>query len=236
MSTPVLNITRSHDGLPSLRMLQEVEWYVRADGAALIKMDTGWGLAANPSSKVAVERVRVALRHAGSPIPIMCGSFPQLIFYAGELARPVERLFTEFAFSPRPITVVVPATSAYARKLAKNLGGEDLGLRLPASRTALSLCNHMASALTAPALGYPGGEIVRSFDDAYALVGEAMARLDEAVPWVAIREKDCFIGNTHPTVVGLESRGRVKEIRPGDVSIREVMEALQTLSPSEYRD
>lgn len=123
--------------------------------------DTLYGLAADPFSRVAVERVfSVKDRSAERALPLVAASAAQVRRHLGELSALGERLAARFW--PGPLTLVVAAPPTLAPGVASDL--LRVGVRVPAHDVTRALCEACGIPLTATSANISGQPATRDAD------------------------------------------------------------------------
>lgn len=143
---------------------------LEADGIVAYPTDTLYGLAVDPRSDVAVDRLFAAKgRPAGLAIPLIAASLEQ----AQELAA-----FTDVdlrlarAFWPGPLTLVLRPRQALASRVLA--GGKTVAVRVPANDIACALAAAFGFCITATSANRTGDAPARSADAALTALGDAI--------------------------------------------------------------
>jgi L-threonylcarbamoyladenylate synthase len=141
-----------------------------AQGVVAYPTDTLYGLAVDPRSDVAVERLfAVKGRPAGVAIPLIAASLEQ----AQELAA-----FTDAdvrlarAFWPGPLTLVLRPRQALSSRVLG--GGLTVAVRVPANNIACALAAAFGFCITATSANRTGDAPARSADAALTALGDAI--------------------------------------------------------------
>jgi L-threonylcarbamoyladenylate synthase len=194
-----------------------LERCIREGGVALFPADTVYGLAVDPESRSAVERLyRLKGRPATRPAAVMYFALERLLAALPELGdrtrAAVERLL------PGPVTLVVPNPRGRF-PLACGPTPERLGVRVPALTGALSPLRAVTVAvLQSSANLSAGADAARLADvDAAVRAGVDLALDGGELP------------GTPSTVVdlsGYEESGGVSVLREGALPVAAVLEAL----------
>ena len=186
---------------------------LRRGGIVAYPTDTLYGLAVDPRSDAAVERVvAVKERERSAAVALIAADVLQAqevgTFGASELAL-------ARAFWPGPLTIVVPA----AQDLSKRLSGDlnTVGVRVPAHAVARALAAAFGSCITATSANISGSTPSMTADEvAAALEGRIDAVLDGGpAP-----------GGPPSTIVEFAD-GRPVLRRSGAVAWNRVLESLQ---------
>ncbi|MEX2253263.1 MAG: L-threonylcarbamoyladenylate synthase [Thermoleophilaceae bacterium] len=197
--------------------VEEFERAIAAGGVGLFPADTVYGLACDPESSSAVERLfALKGRPATQPAAVMFftrdSALPSLTDLGDRTRAAAERLL------PGPFTLLVP-NAAHAFPLACGPQPEHLGIRVPALDGALAQLAALARPVLQSSANPSGGPDPRRLDD----VDEAIRRGADAV----------LDGGELPgrpsTVVDLtrfEETGTFEVVREGAVATRRVAELL----------
>ena len=186
---------------------------LRGGGVVAYPTDTLYGLAVDPRSNDAVERLfDVKGRDRSQAIPLIAADLDQAQL-AGRFAAAHLRLVE--AFWPGPLTVVVTATPALSRPVASSDG--TVGIRVPAHRLACELARAFGFCITATSANMSGEPASASPDVvARALAGRVDLLLDDgAAP-----------GGDPSTIVAVRD-GTPQLIRGGAVAWDRVLKSLQ---------
>jgi L-threonylcarbamoyladenylate synthase len=175
--------------------------------------DTLYGLAVDPRRDDALERVfDVKGREAGVAIPLIAADLAQAqeLGTFGELALRLAR-----AFWPGPLTIVVPASAAIARRALG--GGNTVGIRVPAHEVARALCRAAGTCLTATSANLSGTAAPPS---AQEIDPRLAARLD------AVLDAGPAPGGPPSTIVTVVSE-RPQLVRAGAIAWDRVLKSLE---------
>ena len=153
---------------PAAALLLDAAALIRAGGVVAIPTDTLYGLAADPLSAAAVERVFAVKGRSGErALPLVAADVRQIEEQLGRLPPVAHRLAS--VYWPGPLTLLVARPS---RLPADVTGGrEQVGVRVPAHAVARELCRVCGRPLTstsanvsgAPATADPD-EVARTLD------------------------------------------------------------------------
>ena len=198
---------------PDPAAIAEVAAIINSGGVVAFPTDTLYGLAVDPRSDAALERLfAVKGRDAGVAVPLIAADMSQAreVGTFGETELRLAR-----AFWPGPLTIVVPASSAVSRRA---LGGRDtVGIRVPAHEVATALCRSSTICLTATSAnrsGHPAPASVADIDP------ELLARID------AVLDAGPAPGGPPSTVVTIVS-GRPELVRAGAIAWDRVLKSLE---------
>ncbi|MBI3089120.1 MAG: threonylcarbamoyl-AMP synthase [Candidatus Tectomicrobia bacterium] len=166
MSSRILRVNADS---PSPDVLAEAARLVARGGVLLYPTDTLYGLGAAVREPAALARIFAAKRRPrGQPLPVIIGALEQLELLTPEL--PEERLRLLEALWPAPLTVILPARHDLPPLLLGN--GDSIAVRWPVAPLAGALCRLAATPVTATSANRSGAGNPRSFEAAYAQVGE----------------------------------------------------------------
>jgi L-threonylcarbamoyladenylate synthase len=125
---------------------------LRHDGVVAFPTDTLYGLAVDPRSAEAVERLfALKTRDRNVAVPLVASDLEQALM-AGELG-PRERRVAE-VFWPGPLSVVIPARPSIAE--ATRGGGSTIAIRVPAYAVARELAAAFGFCVTATSANTAG--------------------------------------------------------------------------------
>jgi L-threonylcarbamoyladenylate synthase len=162
---------------PDAAVLEEAAATILAGEIVAVPTDTLYGLAADPFSKSAVDRVFVAKkRSAERALPLIAADIAQIEAHLGRLSPDARRLAA--AFWPGPLTLLVPRSATMPEELTGGLA--QVGVRVPAHAVARELCRASGRPLTATSANTSGepasaepGEIARTLSGVVALLLDA---------------------------------------------------------------
>jgi L-threonylcarbamoyladenylate synthase len=184
---------------------------LRSDGLVAYPTDTVYGIAADPRSDIAIERVfALKGRDPGTAVPLIASDTEQAMA-AGELG-PRELRLAE-AFWPGPLSIVVPAKPMVSRAV---LGGrESIAVRVPAHPVARGLAAAFGFCITATSAN-PSG----------AAPAEAGDRVIEILPGVdLVLDAGRAPGGRPSTIVAFNDDGPVL-VRAGAIAWDRVIKLL----------
>jgi L-threonylcarbamoyladenylate synthase len=197
---------------PDAHSLGRAASIIRNGGLVAFPTDTVYGIAADPASEEAVERLYAAKgRAAGIAVPLIAGTIDQALA-AGLFAEADERLAR--AFWPGPLSIVVPASG----RIAARLRGEDgtVAVRVPDHAVARALALEFGGAITATSANLSGSPpAVDGREAAAALDGRVDATVDAG----------SSPGGPPSTIVRLTSDGP-RLLRAGAIAWERVLEFL----------
>lgn len=186
---------------------------LRGGGIVAYPTDTLYGLAVDPHSDAAVERVfAVKVRERSAAVALIAADVLQAQ-EAGEFGA--SELVLARAFWPGPLTIVVPA----ARGLSKRLSGDlnTVGVRVPAHAVARALAAAFGSCITATSANVSGNPPSMTSD-------EVATRLEGRID--AVLDAGPAPGGPPSTIVEFTD-GRPVLRRSGAVAWDRVLESLQ---------
>ena len=160
---------------PDARTIAVAVDILRRGGIVAYPTDTLYGLAVDPHSDGAVDRVfAVKARDRSAAVALIAADVLQAqqagTFGASELAL-------ARAFWPGPLTIVVPAAAALSKRLSGDLN--TVGVRVPAHAVARALAEAFGSCITATSANVSGDPPAMTADEvAAALDGRIDAVLD----------------------------------------------------------
>ena len=153
----------------NLRAFNDAVLILARGGIVAIPTDTLYGLAVDPLSRDAIERlIAVKGRPSERAIALIAADRAQVVADLGALPPIAEKLAS--AFWPGPLTLLVPRPAFLPAELT---GGTSLvGVRVPDDDTARELCRawgHVLTATSANLSGEPPSDdpdhVARVFDD-----------------------------------------------------------------------
>jgi L-threonylcarbamoyladenylate synthase len=184
---------------------------LRSGGLVAYPTDTVYGIAADPRSDLAVERVfALKNRDPGTAVPLIASDTEQAMA-AGEFG-PRELRLAE-AFWPGPLSIVVPAKPVLSRAV---MGARDsIAVRVPAHAVARGLAAAFGFCITATSAN-PSG----------ATPAEAADSVIEILPGVdLVLDAGRAPGGLPSTIVALEDDGPVL-VRAGAIAWDRVIKLL----------
>ena len=138
--------------VPEERVMQTAVEVLRQGGIVAYPTETVYGLAADPRSDSAVERLfAVKARDPSSPIALIAADTTQAE-RAGQFG-PVERRLAA-ALWPGALTIVVPASSELSSRLSAGIG--TVGVRVSGHAVARALARFFGSCITATSANRSG--------------------------------------------------------------------------------
>jgi L-threonylcarbamoyladenylate synthase len=150
---------------------------LRRGGIVAIPTDTLYGLAADPFSLVAVQRIfTIKDRAAERALPLVASSLEQVESRIGTLT-PLARRLAERHW-PGPLTLVVGAPDAIVAEVTG--GGPTVGVRVPAHEVTRALCEACGGPLTATSANLSGQPPTSDPDVVCQTLGERIDLLVDA--------------------------------------------------------
>jgi L-threonylcarbamoyladenylate synthase len=138
---------------PQRDAIEEAGKWIRNGGLVAVPTDTLYGLAADPFSAAAIERLfAVKGRAAERAVPLIAADAAQVTAQLGRLPAAGQRLAERFW--PGPLTLLVPATRALAAAVSGGTG--RVGVRVPAHGVARAICAAAGRPITATSANVSG--------------------------------------------------------------------------------
>lgn len=164
-------------GAPQRDAIEEAATWILRGGLVALPTDTLYGLAADPFSNAAVNRLFEAKgRAAERALPLIAADSAQVAGHLGHLSPEAKRLAARFW--PGPLTLLIAAPSTLAAAVTSGTGA--VGVRVPADEVARRICaacGHPVTATSANVSGQPGtadpDEVERSLGDRIDLLIDA---------------------------------------------------------------
>jgi L-threonylcarbamoyladenylate synthase len=186
---------------------------LRRGGIVAYPTDTLYGLAVDPHSDRAVDRVfAVKARDRSAAVALIAADVLQAqqagTFGASELAL-------ARAFWPGPLTIVVPAAPSLSKRLSGDL--DTVGVRVPAHAVARALAGAFGSCITATSANVSGGPPAMTADEVAAALREKIDAVLDGGP---------APGGPPSTIVEFAENRPVLR-RSGAVAWDRVLESLQ---------
>jgi L-threonylcarbamoyladenylate synthase len=198
---------------PDATVLVEAATLIRGGGVVAVPTDTLYGLAADPFSAVAVERVfAIKARSAERALPLMAADITQIESRLGPLPPAGQRLAA--AYWPGPLTLLVPRPSTLAADVTGGL--DQVGVRVPAHAVARALCRACGNLLTATSANLSGAPASADPDEVARTMGEGVGLLLDAGPTA---------GGPPSTIVDVSGRV-IRLVRPGAIPWDDVQACL----------
>jgi L-threonylcarbamoyladenylate synthase len=193
--------------------LAEAVNVLRLGGIVAYPTDTLYGLAADPASDAAMERLfDVKRRDRTQPIPLIAADVEQACA-AGEFGSDELRLAR--SFWPGPLAVVVPARASLSKLAVAD--DETVAIRVPAHLLARELASAFGACITATSANLSGHPATVSPDDVAETLGD---RID------VLLDGGAAPGGAPSTIVSLRN-GAVTLIRAGAIAWERVLESLK---------
>jgi L-threonylcarbamoyladenylate synthase len=187
---------------------------LRQGGVVAVPTETLYGLAADATSGIAVQRVFEIKRRARDvAIPVIAADRAQVERWVGTLTVAGERLAD--AFWPGPLTLVVRAAPGLPRALLG--GGHTVAVRVSSHPIARALARAVGRPITATSANRSGGEPA-------ARPGDVLRELGAAID--AIVDAGACVGGAPSTIVDVT--GDVPRlVRAGAVPWERVLKCLE---------
>jgi L-threonylcarbamoyladenylate synthase len=207
-----MRIIRVDAAAPRAAEVAQAAEIMRAGGVVAYPTDTLYGLAVDPFSDDAVERLFAAKgRDRSAAVPLVAATIDQALTAGAFGAREI-RLAA--AFWPGPLAIVVPARGALSRALLG--GGSTIAIRVPAHPVARALAAAFGACITATSANVSGASPATTAVEAAALGDRVDAVVDAgAAP-----------GGPASTIVQLADDGP-RLVRAGAVAWERVLESLE---------
>lgn len=198
---------------PDAASLEEAAAIINAGGIVAMPTDTLYGLAADPFSPAAIERVFAAKgRAAERALPLVAADIRQVEQQLGVLPPDGRRLAA--AYWPGPLTLLLPRPSTMPEGLTGGL--ELVGVRVPAHAVTRDLCRASGRLLTATSANPSGEPASADPDEVARRMGDRVALLLDA---------GMTPGGPPSTIVDV-SGAVVRLVRPGAIPWDEVQTCL----------
>jgi len=198
---------------PDAASLQEAAAVIKAGGIVAMPTDTLYGLAADPFSTAAVERVFAAKgRAAERALPLVAADIAQVEEQLGALPPDGRRLAA--AYWPGPLTLLLPRPSTMPEAVTGGLA--HVGVRVPAHAVARDLCRACGCLLTATSANPSGAPASADPDDVERSMGQGVALILDA---------GLTPGGPPSTIVNV-SGDVIRLVRPGAIPWEEVQACL----------
>jgi L-threonylcarbamoyladenylate synthase len=138
---------------PAPAAIEKAAASIREGGVVAFPTDTLYGLAVDPFSPQAVQRV-LALKNrpAERALPLIAADMTQVTGQIGELPTLARKLAERFW--PGPLTLLVPAPEAL--RATVTAGSDKVGIRIPDHAVARALCRASGRPLTATSANISG--------------------------------------------------------------------------------
>jgi len=188
---------------------------LRGGAVAAIPTDTLYGLAADPFSATAVQRIfAIKDRATERALPLVASSLEQVQSRIGALT-PLARRLAERHW-PGPLTLVVDAPGTLAPDVTA--GGSTVGVRVPAHDVTRALCEACGHPLTATSANLSGHPATDDPDAVFRAIGDRIDLLVDA------GVSPGGLPSTVVDVTGIEPR----LIRAGAISWDSVLASIRT--------
>ena len=198
------------------------EWYaqciehLRNDGLAILPTETGYMLAANGLSEVALEALYIAKGRPSGQATHLAVSHLEEAKKIVRLGTVGERLLSRW--SPGPVTVIGDALDGIPRRI---LGPEDsLGVRIPDHPGTLKLLKALACPLTTTSANLAGATHERTMRGILSQFPETVSR-----EWFLLVD-DARKYENPSTMLKVHTDDSWTVIREGAISTREIQRAL----------
>lgn len=198
---------------PDAAVLENAAALILAGGIVAVPTDTLYGLAADPFSAEAVERVFAAKgRTADRALPLIAADIDQIEDQLGLLPPDGRRLAA--AYWPGPLTLLMLRPATMPESVTGGLA--HVGVRVPAHAVARGLCRACGRPLTATSANPSGAPASADPDDVVRALGESVDLLLDAGPTP---------GGMPSTIVNV-CGPQVRLVRAGAIPWKEVQACL----------
>lgn len=198
-------------------LLSEALATVRSGGVIVFPTETFYGLGADALNEAAVRRVAsLKGRDPENPIPLIISDMEMLKDITTELPPLAERLMHHFW--PGPLTLVLPAKKGIPTLLMNRDGG--VGVRISSHPVASALVKDLGCPLTATSANLTGKGPARTIEEARSYFSSQVG---------IFLDGGKLEGKKGSTVVAIH-RDQLKIIRDGEISPKELEEALASVS------
>jgi L-threonylcarbamoyladenylate synthase len=152
---------------------------LRGGGIVAFPTDTFYGLAVDPRSALAVQKVFV-LKQRGTdqPMPLIAADARQVADHVGFMTPLASRLAS--AGWPGPLTLIIPASPVLCADVHRSTG--KVAVRVPGDSVARALAQAADHAITATSANVSGQRPASSPEDVIAALGEGVDVLIDAGP------------------------------------------------------
>ena len=198
---------------PDVEAIARAAAVIRRGGVVAYPTDTLYGLAADPTSPLAVSRLfALKGRPASSAIPLIAADEFQVASWAGQLSETAHALARQWW--PGPLSLVLPALPGLCEQLLA--GGDSVAVRVPAHPVAVALARAVGRPITATSANPSGAPPTARPDELVALLPGLDAVLDAGpAP-----------GGPPSTIVDVTT-GVARLVRAGAVPWDRVLESLR---------
>jgi len=202
---PATEIIRIDPGSRELAFSRARE-VLSAGGLIIYPTDTFYGLGADPTNSVAVQKIfTIKGRQAHQPILLLIQDAHQAAQWAAEIPAQAERLMKQFW--PGPLTVVFKARPQVLSELTAGTG--TVGLRMPGNALTRALLAAVGTALTGTSANISGGPSPRTAEEAADALGGRVDLILDGGP---------STGGEPSTVVDV-SGGELRVVRAGVIKL-----------------
>ena len=153
---------------PPIAVITEAVRIITAGGVVALPTDTLYGLAADPWSATAVERLfQIKRRPASNPISLLISNREMLRAVVSEITPEAQRVMD--AFWPGPLTLIFKGAALPDRLTA---GTGTIAVRLPDSRFLVRLIEVVGGPITATSANRSGDADLHSAQDVLSVLGD----------------------------------------------------------------
>ena len=198
---------------PTIGTIQDAIDVLRAGELVVYPTETFYGVAADPSSKSALQRLfAIKGRDAAKTVAMIAADTRSAFSLAREVS-PIARRLAE-CFWPGPLTLVLPAAAQIAPELVGVSGG--VGVRVSSHPTARALAAGLERPITATSANRARESPAKTLADARKALGSK----------VKVYLEGGALGTSAPSTVLEVAGDRWRIIREGAVSGRQIAAAL----------
>jgi len=173
MSPIVLKLSEDLSNLEELS--KKVALYLKEDKVGAIPTETFYGLAANPFSEKALEKLfHLKKRPYNKPILLLIGSLEQLSLVVDEIPPVAEKLISKLW--PGPLTIVFKAKDTISPMLTAKTG--TIGVRLSSSPVVRKICEVFGLPITGTSANISENKPSRSVEEVLSELPEVDFVLD----------------------------------------------------------
>lgn len=210
---PGSSSARASSSHPTIGTIQDAIDVLRAGELVVYPTETFYGVAADPSSKSALQRLfAIKGRDAAKTVAMIAADTRSAFSLAREVS-PIARRLAE-CFWPGPLTLVLPAATQIAPELVGVSGG--VGVRVSSHPTARALAAGLERPITATSANRAGESPAKTLADARKGLGSK----------VKVYLEGGTLGTSAPSTVLEVAGDRWRIIREGAVSGRQIAAAL----------
>ena len=198
---------------PEISTIEDAINALRSGELVVYPTETFYGVAADPSSKSALNRLfAIKGRDAAKTVAMIAADTSSAFSLAREIP-PIARRLAECLW-PGPLTLVLPAGAQIVSELVGSSGG--VGVRVSSHPTARALAAGLERPITATSANRAGGSPAKTLADAHNALGTK----------VKVYLEGGTLGTSAPSTVLEVAGNRWRIIREGAVSGAQIAAAL----------